>query len=59
MNNTTYAQIKKNLEEENTYQVIADCKRLSGLFNLDIKTHNKSEFFIRVQKKILLNKKNI
>ena len=52
MNNTTYAQIKKNLEEENTYQVIADCKRLSGFFKLDIKMHNKSEFFIRVQKKI-------
>jgi len=52
MNNTTYAQIKKNLEEENTYKIITDCKRLSGLFNPDIKMHNKSEFFIRVQKKI-------
>jgi len=28
MNNTTYSQIKKNLEEENNYQIIADCKKL-------------------------------
>ena len=57
MNNATYAQIEKNLNEENTYQVIADCKKLIKNGDQDLSLYgNLGLAYLKIEKCLLARK---